>query len=122
MKRKRQMAFAAAAAVALAAGAIGTRTTLAQEKKGERTIELPQVEAKLPDGPGRDAVTTACVLCHSTRYITMQPAFPRETWAASVEKMRKVFGAPITNEQVPAIVDYLVSIRGTKPAAPGAGK
>ena len=117
MMHKRQMVFAAATAVALAVGVASTRTTLAQEKKGERTIELPQVEAKLPDGPGRDAVTSACVLCHSTRYITMQPAFPREVWAASVDKMRKVFGAPITDEQVPAIVDYLVSIRGTKPAS-----
>ena len=90
-----------------------------QKKGGAKEIELPRIEERLPDGPGRDAVMSACVLCHSTRYITMQPAFPREVWVASVDKMRKVFGAPVTNEQAAIVVDYLVAIRG-KPA--GAAK
>jgi hypothetical protein len=55
------------------------------------------------------------VVCHSTRYITMQPAFPRAVWVAEVDKMRKTFGAPVTEEQAKTIVDYLVAIRGTKP-------
>ena len=86
--------------------------------RGAKTITLPQIEAKLPEGPGREAVQQGCVLCHSTRYITMQPGFSKEVWTASVDKMRKTFGAPITNEQVPAIVDYLVAIRGPKLAKP----
>lgn len=93
---------------------------MGQEKAGQRggkgagvkEITLPQVESKLPDGPGREAAQQGCVLCHSTRYITMQPGFSKEAWAASVDKMRKTFGAPITNEQAATIVDYLVAVRG----------
>jgi hypothetical protein len=48
----------------------------------------------------------------------MQPGFSKEAWTASVDKMRKTFGAPITNEQVPVIVDYLVAVRGSKAAKP----
>jgi hypothetical protein len=80
--------------------------------RGAKEITLPQVESKLPEGPGREAVQQGCVLCHSTRYITMQPGFSKEAWTASVDKMRKVFGAPITNEQAGVIVDYLVAVRG----------
>ena len=42
----------------------------------------------------------------------MQPNFPRKTWIAEVDKMKKVYGAPIQDEQVEPMVNYLVSIRG----------
>src|SRR4051794_21880914 len=43
-------------------------------ENGVVRIELPHyAPANLPDAPGRDAFTTACLSCHSTRYITMQP-------------------------------------------------
>jgi hypothetical protein len=89
-------------------------TVMGQEQGGKsvKEITLPQVESKLPEGPGREAAEQGCVLCHSTRYITMQPGFSREAWTASVDKMRKTFGAPITNEQAATIVDYLVAVRG----------
>ena len=119
MKRTWNIGLAAGAVVVLAVGGFGVRPAVAQEKKGERAIELPRMEEKLPEGPGREVVMSACVLCHSTRYITMQPAMGREVWVASVDKMRKVFGAPVTNEQAAIVVDYLVAIRG-KPA--GAAK
>jgi len=48
----------------------------------------------------------------------MQPPFSKEAWTASVDKMRKTFGAPITNEQAATIVDYLVTIRGPRAAKP----
>lgn len=75
-------------------------------------IALPTLPPDLPPGAGRDVVTTACTFCHSNRYITMQPAFSRAVWTAEVEKMRKTFGAPVAEQQVPVIVDYLMSIRG----------
>jgi cytochrome c5 len=114
----RNMLWAIATAALITAGLTGARSTLAQEKAGPRTIELPQVPPNLPDAPGKSAVESGCVICHSTRYITMQPAFGREVWVASVDKMRKTFGAPITNEQAATIVDYLVAIRGTKSSKP----
>jgi hypothetical protein len=75
-------------------------------------ITLPVMTPELPDGPGKDAVMGRCVLCHSPRYILMQPAFSEQTWIAEVTKMKKTFGAPIADEQVEEIVKYLVSIRG----------
>ena len=88
---------------------------------GVRSISLPQQPIDLPDAPGKNLVVANCILCHSTAYITMQPAFPRKVWEANVEKMRKTFGAPVPEQSVPQIVDYLVAIRGdgqpaTRPA------
>ena len=42
----------------------------------------------------------------------MQPRFSPEVWTAEVQKMRKVFGAPVGDDQVEEIVNYLVSVRG----------
>src|SRR5438309_5781793 len=64
---------------------------------GVHSITLPAMQPELPAGPGRDTVAATCVICHSTRYITMQPAFSRAAWTAEVDKMRKVFGAPLTD-------------------------
>src|SRR6266550_5918045 len=48
------------------------------------TIVLPHDEPVFPPGPGRDEFVTACVVCHSPRYITMQPRFSRNTWLSEV--------------------------------------
>ena len=78
------------------------------------SITLPNVPTELPPGPasGRDVVGTTCTACHSVRNILNQPAFPRQTWVNEVNKMRTNYGAPVAEQQIPAIVDYLVSIRG----------
>ena len=46
------------------------------------------------------------------RYALEQPPLPRKTWEAEVDKMRKTYGAPVADEDVPAIVAYLVAVRG----------
>jgi mono/diheme cytochrome c family protein len=76
------------------------------------TIVLPHDEPVFPPGPGRDVFVTACVVCHSPRYITMQPPFSRTAWMSEVTKMKDVYGAHISDEQVRTITDYLVSIDG----------
>src|SRR6266849_1090858 len=81
------------------------------------TIVMPHDEPVFPPGPGRDEFVTACVVCHSPRYITMQPRFSRTVWLAEVNKMKKVYGAHISDEQVLKITDYLVSINGEPDAA-----
>jgi len=82
------------------------------------SIVLPTIQTELPPGPkaGRETVSTVCVFCHSTRYILNQPPFPRQTWVNEVQKMRTTFGAPIADQQLPQIVDYLMSIRGVDEA------
>lgn len=79
---------------------------------GVHSIKLPTIETTLPDGPNKGNLIAACTLCHTHRYILMQPNFPRKTWIAEVEKMKKVYGAPIADDMIPVLVDYLVAIRG----------
>ena len=85
-----------------------------------KSITLPSMEPSLPPGPGRDAAATGCVLCHSAQYIFMQPRFPRETWVAQVDKMRKTYGAPLTDDQAKQIVEDLTAVR--RPEAPAPDK
>jgi cytochrome c5 len=92
--------------------------TPATNENGVVSITLPAVDAPLPDAPGKQTITAACVMCHTTRYITMQPKVSRAAWTANVDKMRKVFGAPMSDAQAAEAVDYLVAIRGVDaPAA-----
>src|SRR6267143_2684001 len=85
------------------------------------TIVMTHDEPLFPPGPGHDEFVTACVVCHSPRYITMQPRFSKTTWLREVNKMKAVYGAHISDKQVPRITDYLVSING-KPDAGQAPK
>src|SRR5438128_4283434 len=76
------------------------------------TIAMPHDEPVFPPGPGREEFVTACVVCHSPRYITMQPRFSRTTWLSEVKKMKDVYGAHISEDQALKITDYLFSING----------
>jgi len=84
-----------------------------QDKGGVNSIELPVIQTELKPGPGLDKVSTLCNICHSVDYITMQPAFPRATWTAEVNKMIKVMGAPINDEDAKTIINYLGTEYGT---------
>jgi len=73
------------------------------------TMALAQEEQlRLSDAPGRQAVEANCIMCHSLDYIPMNsPFLDRKGWEASVNKMIKVMGAPISDADARAIVDYL---------------
>ncbi len=63
--------------------------------------------------PGYPMVLRNCLTCHSAHYVqTQPPTSPRAYWDATVRKMKKPFGAPIPDEEIPAIVDYLVKTYG----------
>ena len=67
----------------------------------------------LKDGPGKDAAVGNCHTCHSLDYIPMNSKFQdRKGWEATVNKMVKAMGAPIRQEDVPVIVDYLTQHYG----------
>jgi mono/diheme cytochrome c family protein len=96
-------------------GIAGAKMESMLDSKGDspvHTIVMPHDEPVFPPGPGRDEFVTACVVCHSPRYITMQPRFSRTTWLGEVQKMKDVYGAHISDEQGLRITDYLVSING----------
>ena len=71
------------------------------------TGQFPMLEPELAAGDGKETLERNCSLCHSPRYVTMQPPLPAETWAAEVDKMRKVLGAAIPEDEAKKIVDYL---------------
>jgi mono/diheme cytochrome c family protein len=75
-------------------------------------IVMPHDEPTFPDGPGRRQFLTACVVCHSPRYIAMQPPFNKTVWATEVHKMVTAYGAHVTPEEEAAIVTYIMTIRG----------
>jgi hypothetical protein len=80
---------------------------------GVHSIELPVMQTELKPGPGLDKVKTLCNICHTLKYITMQPPLPRATWSAEVNKMIKVMGAPINEEDAKTIINYLSTEYGT---------
>jgi mono/diheme cytochrome c family protein len=75
-------------------------------------IVLVHDEPELAPGPGRTEFATHCVICHSPRYISMQPRFPRKVWKAEVGKMVDAYKAPIGESDQARIVDYLVAVYG----------
>ena len=74
--------------------------------------KLPPETVELRAGKGRESVAGQCVVCHSVDYVTTQPPLARAAWAATVEKMRAKYGAPLPTNAVPPLVDYLVTAYG----------
>ncbi len=67
-----------------------------------------EASLQLKDGPGKEKVQTTCMICHSVDYIQINSVFlDRKGWEASVNKMIKVMGAPIKEEDIGPLVDYL---------------
>lgn len=62
----------------------------------------------LKQAAGLDKVEAHCGACHSLDYVVMNSPFPNAAlWDAEVQKMIKVFGAPIDDADAKAIGDYL---------------
>jgi mono/diheme cytochrome c family protein len=63
---------------------------------------------QLKPGPGLDKVEGNCGACHSLEYIPMNSPFLNASgWDAEVTKMRKGYGAPISDADAKAIAEYL---------------
>ena len=75
---------------------------------------FPLNTPELPAGDGRDATVAMCSVCHSVRYITMQPPLPPATWAATVRKMIDVHGATIPQDVAGRITGYLQTHYGAR--------
>ena len=87
------------------------------EAAAQRTITLPRETAAyvVSDLPGYQLVQRNCVGCHSADYAAMQPpASARAYWDATVKKMKKPFGAQFPDEDIAAMVDYLVKTYGAE--------
>ncbi len=78
------------------------------------SVDLPDGDRNLPDGPGLAAVQGNCISCHTPGMILTQPAMPKAFWEAEVAKMRNVYKAPVSENDVPDIVSYLTAVKGPK--------
>jgi hypothetical protein len=93
-------------------GAESRAANPARNSPQEIEITLPQYPPQVPPGPNLEAFQRHCLLCHSARYVTMQPRFSRAVWEKEVKKMVDAYGAPISAAEQQQIVEYLVSIKG----------
>ncbi len=100
----RSMLGAALVLVALA----GVNASAAQAKPVKYV--LPKEAATFKPGTNRDVVVKNCTACHSADYVKTQPRgpkFKKDFWHAEVNKMIKVYGAPVADNDIGKIVDYL---------------
>jgi mono/diheme cytochrome c family protein len=96
---------------AVALGVAGT--ALADVKR----IELPPDDLQLKPStlPGYAKAQANCVACHSAEYMAYQPpTAARPYWEAMVKRMKAVFKAPVDEADMPAIVEYLVTVYGNE--------
>lgn len=108
--------MAAPAGAFAASGITFPATHIAASSK---TIMLPGPGTSYT-GPGAEILNTNCLLCHSPTFVDTQPPLSPQTWQAEVEKMRKVFGAPIDPAVIPELVKVLTERHGTPPNSGGA--
>ncbi len=81
-------------------------------KGSVREINIWPETIEFPEHPGKTEFVSYCGICHSLKYITAQPDFPRKTWEHEVEKMVVKYNAPIDSATCLKIVDYLMKIKG----------
>ena len=85
-------------------------------------IKLPPETGAFKQDIGAEIANGQCLTCHSVEYVVIQPPMQRAFWKAEVQKMQQKDGAPIPEEQVEAVVDYLtknygVTTNGTQTAS-----
>jgi hypothetical protein len=86
----------------LAAAALVTALSLAAPARADESA------LRLKDGPEATTVRAYCSSCHSVDYIQMNAPFMKKAgWEAEVRKMIKVMGAPVPDDEVARIVNYL---------------
>ena len=80
-------------------------------KGNVREMNIQPEIVDFPAHENKDLFMSYCAMCHSLKYISMQPDFPRKTWEAEVSKMVVKYKAPIDSVTSKKIVDYLVAIK-----------
>lgn len=98
-------------AIMAACGSIaGSTAALEISLPGETATFKPSIL------PGYTLVQQRCPICHSAEYVNFQPSTSSPAyWKATVLKMRKPFGAPLSDEDAELITEYLVKTYGAAP-------
>lgn len=87
-------------------------------------IQLPPETVQLQGSslPGYALAQQKCQICHSADYISYQPPNMTLTqWTAEVVKMQHSYGAPIADEEVKPLAEYLTSAYGDAKSLSPAG-
>jgi cytochrome c5 len=79
-------------------------------------IVLPQYPGQIMQGPNVQVYERDCLMCHTARYVSMQPRFSKTVWQSEVKKMVDAYGASISEADQALIVEYLFAVKG--PEAP----
>ena len=110
----RVMFMSAVFAIALSYGTASAENPVAASPGSSsiKSIDIPVIQVDLKQGPGMEKTSTLCNICHSVDYITMQPPFSRAQWTGTVNKMVKVLGAPINEDDAKTIIEYLSTSYG----------
>ena len=74
----------------------------------------PRESQHLAAAPGSELTEIQCSVCHSLDYITTQPRTLPATafWTAEVTKMKKAYGAKISDADSAAVIAYLAAHHG----------
>ena len=86
----------------------------------DKAFNIP-TRGEMFQGPDAELLNQDCVICHSAMFVKEQPALPAATWRAEVLKMKNVFGAPVDEKDVSALVKALVAQHGTASESAPAG-
>jgi mono/diheme cytochrome c family protein len=79
-------------------------------------VAADESSVQLKPGPGLEIVRSACAVCHSLDYIAINSPFQdRAGWTKTVDKMRHVMGAPLSDADAAKVVDYLAQQYGKVP-------
>lgn len=81
------------------------------------SIQLPEESARLKESvhPGYAIAQQKCSICHSADYINQQPpGMNLKQWTAEVTKMQHAYGAPITDDDIKVIAEYLATTYGSE--------
>ena len=84
-----------------------------------KDLQIPPDTVQLTPSPlpGYAKAQASCTMCHSAEYMRYQPpSAARPYWDAMVHRMKAVFKAPIADEDMPEIVDYLAKTYGNEQA------
>lgn len=78
-----------------------------------QATDYQDVIVHLPAAKNVQLIERNCQICHSLRYIEMQPKMPRKTWEKLVIKMQKVYGMPVSDSTIiNQMIDYLSLTKG----------
>ena len=84
---------------------IFTGTALFAQVEGG--ISVPYIDFHMKEGKGMYSTKGKCNMCHSWGYTLNQGLQSKAFWRKKVVKMIVIFKAPIQNEDIDEVVNYL---------------